>query len=251
LRAPLSIALLVFSTIAAAGDNETGLEARGVISPRSEAVIASDLVAKVETIPFKGGDRFEKGDALVKFDCRRYRAELKAARADERASLLQVNENKELHRHKAVGINQLEISRAKHAQSVASADALEVRISQCTIAAPFPGRIVEKLVNEHETPRANEPLLKIIDDQNLEIEIIVPSDWLRWLRVGQKFKFQIDETRRAYSARITTIGAAVDPISQTIRITGDFQFKPVEVLSGMSGTARFDSPATLQSIQKG
>lgn len=212
---------------------------RGIVISRSKAVVGSELMARIIRLPFSDGEHFVAGDTLLEFDCRRYKAELDAARADQRAAQLSVKENTELRRHRAVGLNELEISQAKLAKAKASADALAVRLSQCTIVAPFSGRVVEKIVNEFEIPKANEPLLKIVDDKSLEIELIVPSDWLAWLRIGEAFRFRIDETRRTYDVTLSGIGAAVDPISQTIRIKANFSDAPNDVLPGMSGSARF------------
>ncbi|MCH9809016.1 MAG: efflux RND transporter periplasmic adaptor subunit [Alphaproteobacteria bacterium] len=255
----LRFTLLLFLAIAASAPAiaqnqslETQLEPRGVVSSRSKAVIASELVARLKSIPFTDGDHFQKGDTLLEFDCRRYRAELDAALAEQRAAHLNVRENSALRRHKAVGANELEISRAKFAQAKAAALAIGVRMSQCKILAPFSGRIIEKLVNEFEIPKANEPLLRIIDHRNLEIELIIPSQWLSWLNTNHEFSFIVDETQNAYSAKVHSISAAVDPISQTIRVKGEFLSPPDKVLPGMSGTARFKNASALaQQVPKG
>lgn len=249
-----SSAILVACCTSALAADRTAFEIveapRGVVVSRSKAVIGSELVARIAKIPFKDGERFKAGDTLLEFDCRRYAAELAAARAEEQAMMLGVKENRELRRHKAVGLNELEISEAKLAQAKAQAMALEIRMSQCVIAAPFSGRIVEKVVNEFEIPRANEPLLRIVDDRNLEIELIVPSKWLSWLRNGDSFMFDLDETRKMYKARIRTINAEVDPVSQTIRVKGEFKELPEDVLPGMSGTALFEKMSSLADGQK-
>ncbi len=199
--------------------DDGSLEApRGIVISRSKAVLGSELMARIIKLPFSDGEHFAAGDTLLEFDCRRYKAELDAARAEQRAAQLSVKDNTELRHHRAVGLNELEISQAKFEKARASADALAVRLSQCKIVAPFSGRVVEKIVNEYEIPKANEPLLKIVDDKSLEIELIVPSDWLAWLQIGEEFRFRIDETRRTYNVTLSGIGAAVDPISQTIRI---------------------------------
>ncbi len=221
--------------------DDGSLEApRGIVISRSKAVLGSELMARIIKLPFSDGEHFAAGDTLLEFDCRRYKAELDAARAEQRAAQLSVKDNTELRHHRAVGLNELEISQAKFEKARASADALAVRLSQCKIVAPFSGRVVEKIVNEYEIPKANEPLLKIVDDKSLEIELIVPSDWLAWLQIGEEFRFRIDETRRTYNVTLSGIGAAVDPISQTIRIKARFSDSPNDVLPGMSGSARFD-----------
>jgi membrane fusion protein, multidrug efflux system len=40
-------------------------------------------------------------------------------------------------------------------------------------------------------------------------------------------------------AEVTRIGAAVDPISQTIKLAGMFKRHEFSILPGMSGTAQF------------
>ena len=101
---------------------------------------------------------------------------------------------------------------------------------------------MEKAVSAHETPATNAPLLRIVRDQALELQFVVPSRWLRWLRPGLEFTFAVDETGKSYAAELYRIGAAVDPASQTIRLRATFKRQSAELLSGMSGTARFPGP---------
>lgn len=217
-------------------------QARGVVTAKTQAVIATDIVARVETLPFRAGDRFETGDLLIGFDCRRYVAELDAARAELRAAERTLKANIALKKHKAIGANELAVSRAKADKSRAQVRIFEVRTSQCEIKAPFSGRVVDLHINRFEMPRANEPLIRLVDDRSLEVDLIVPSKWLIWLRKGTSMTFTIDETRKAYSAKIARIGAVIDPVSQTIKVSARFESETDSVLPGMSGTASFRSP---------
>ena len=215
---------------------------RGLVVSKYEATIASELIARVKELPLVDGGRFSKGDTLMEFDCSRYDAELKAAKAKMKAVQLEVDANKELAKHRAVGKQELRISEAKLEQVDADVDALLVRTAQCTIIAPFNGRVVEHLIHAYEMPQANAPLIRIVDDANLQIEVIVPSLWLAWLREGESFRFVIDETAKEYKATVNGIAATVDPISQTVKIKAAFENPVANVLSGMSGTAIFKSP---------
>ena len=100
--------------------------------------------------------------------------------------------------------------------------------------------MIEVAVNEHETVPSDKEILSILNDNDLEIELIVPSNWLNWLTVGESFSFQIDETGKTFDAKVNKMGAVVDPVSQTIKLIGKFNNKQLDgVLSGMSGTAQF------------
>jgi multidrug efflux pump subunit AcrA (membrane-fusion protein) len=78
-----------------------------------------------------------------------------------------------------------------------------------------------------------------LDDTSLEIELVLPSSSLSWLKRKAPFTFTVDETRKGYQARVKEIGANVDAASQTVKVTGVFDAFPTEVLSGMSGSAKF------------
>jgi membrane fusion protein, multidrug efflux system len=74
------------------------------------------------------------------------------------------------------------------------------------------------------------------------MQLHVPSGWLAWLRPGATFEVGIDETRRTYSATVTELGARVDPVSQTLRVSALIDGDHDDLLAGMSGIARFDVP---------
>jgi len=116
----------------------------------------------------------------------------------------------------------------------------QARTKDCVIQAPYSGRVAELAVNAFETPGVNQPLMKIIGSDELELRLIVPSNWLSWLKIGESFSFQVDETGDEHQALVTQVGAEVDAVSRTVAITAKFESLPATVLPGMSGTALFD-----------
>ncbi|MGL4637305.1 MAG: efflux RND transporter periplasmic adaptor subunit [Beijerinckiaceae bacterium] len=216
--------------------------ARGVIRPWHEVKIAVDLVAKVKSLPLRVGDRFNEGNVLLEFDCARFQADLRAAKATESEQAAVHRSNVTLQRHKAVGSNDVDISRARLAKATADAESLSLRISQCKIVAPFSGRVAERMVDAHELPQANQPLLRIVNDGALEIALIVPANWLKWLKQDQAFAFTLDDTGASAQAVVTRIGAAIDPVSQTVEVFGKLQGASDNILPGMGGSATFTQP---------
>ncbi len=67
----------------------------------------------------------------------------------------------------------------------------------------------------------------------------VPSTWLTWLKPGAEFQFQVDETDKSYVGVVRRLGAAVDTVSQTIKVFAKFAAPTPDILPGMSGTAQF------------
>ena len=212
---------------------------RGLIKPVEKAVISSEITGKVKRIPFKSGDKFNKGDLLVDFDCSFYRADLASAEAQYKSRKNVFENNKQLLALNAISDIDVSISEAEMDVARAERTMSAIRVGQCKIKAPYSGRIIEVAVNEHETVPSDKEILSILNDQNLEIELIVPSNWLTWLKTGEVFSFLIDETGQTLDAKVTKIGSVVDPVSQTVKLIGKFEGSIENVLSGMSGTAQF------------
>jgi RND family efflux transporter MFP subunit len=215
------------------------MTARVVIKANAEATISVFLSARVRALPFRAGQFFRKGDVLINFDCSRYVAELNGRKAALKARVLEARNNKRLLKHQAIGASAVAVSIANTQEARAAVDAQQALVSQCAVKAPYDGKVVERLIHEHETPSANQPLIKIVDRSMPQMELIVPSGWLVWLKAGTGFDLHIDEMGKTYRARVKRMGAVVDAVSQTIKITGEFTGSENSVLPGMSGTATF------------
>jgi len=220
-------------------DADEGFQIRGLVRPVARAELRTEIAAPVTKLPFREGEGFAMGDILVEFDCSRYIAELKAAEAAANAARVEFTSKKRLLAHKAVGKDEVLLAGARLDQNLAEVDIHKIVSARCSITAPFSGRIVSLTTSLHEYPKQNLPLMAILDDSRLEIELIAPSNWLTWLVPGSKFDFTIDETGRAITATVDRIGAEVDAVSQTIRLFAIFPVTDGNALAGMSGTATF------------
>jgi membrane fusion protein, multidrug efflux system len=213
---------------------------RGIIRAVETAMISTELTMRVAKVAFMEGERFKKGDTLVEFDCRRPRAELAAAEAQHHEMKLTLDNNRVLQKAQAVGRHDFDVSMSRVVKAAAEAEALRIRLDQCRVIAPYDGRVLELTLHAFETPQPGKPFIGIVAEGNLEIDLVVPSQWVRWLAVDVPLVFAVDETGTALLARVKRIGASVDPISQTIKIVAAFDQATSAILSGMSGTAEFN-----------
>jgi membrane fusion protein, multidrug efflux system len=226
-------------------DTKVEPEIRGVIKAKQESTIASKMTARIVNMPFGKGQSFRKGALLASFDCSVINAQLRAARAATSAYQKTYETNVELDQYEAVGKNEVAVSKANVGKASAEANAVRAQLSDCAVYAPFAGSVVEQIAHRGEVAASGQPLLKIQSGGDLEVELIVPSKWLTWLRPGATFSFLIDETGAKITGAITSLGAAVDPVSKTIRVTGSVGVVESLILPGMSGTAKFDNPGVI------
>jgi RND family efflux transporter MFP subunit len=208
---------------------------------RHDVEISSEVAAKIDRLPLKEGDAFAKGDLLVAFDCSLYRAQLAKAEATAAAARREQEVTGKLAALHSAGA--LDVAQAQARAKEAAADAAYMRttVGKCAIRAPFAGRVAKREAAPFEYVTPGKPLLEILDTGALEVKLIVPSRWLAWLRPGAKFTVHVDELDADYPAQVVRLGASIDPVSQTVGVSGRILDAHPELLPGMSGWASFPS----------
>jgi RND family efflux transporter MFP subunit len=213
----------------------TRQEIRAQLTPRRYTTIAAEVGARIRTLPVSEAGAFAEGQLLVGFDCSVQEAQRDKARAELEGAQASLRANQRLSELNSVGQLELDLARVSVTRGQAELATHQAVIDKCTIKAPFPGRVAEQKVREQQFVQPGQALLDILDDTSLELEFLVPSSWLRWVKPGQALRVTIDETRKTYSARFTRIGAKVDPVSQSIKVAATIDGNPGELVAGMSG----------------
>lgn len=217
-------------------------EIRAQLMPRRYTTVAAEIGAKVNRIPLAEGSAFKAGQLLVGFDCSLQQAQLQKAQAELDGAAQTLKSNQRLAELNSVGQLDLDLSRSAVNKARAEIGANQAVMAKCSVAAPFAGRVAEQKVREQQFVQAGQPLLDIIDDSVLELEFLVPSRWLGWLKVGNAFQVQIDETGKTYPAKFIRIGARVDPVSQSVKVAAAIDGRFPDLMAGMSGRVQVRQP---------
>lgn len=212
---------------------------RFVIQAPQEAQLASQMSGKLTRFLFQDGASFRKGDRLVEFDCDERSAQLDKARAARTKAEKTEASQKQLLGLKAISDLDYESARADLQGAQADVAMAEAQVRQCTIYAPYNGRVVRRIANQYEHMTVGTPLMQIVESGTFRLELLVPSNWLRWLKKGTEFRLHIDELNTDVKGRVTALGARVDAASQTIDIRAEILGNTPGLLPGMSGTADF------------
>lgn len=215
-----------------------------IIRPKDQVTFSSETAASVSNIAVKESSSFQKGDTLLELDCRLPKAELKKVQAQQAAAKVARDAAKKLQSYGA--ISDFEVVKAVSDEQIANAevDKLNAIVDKCVIKAPFNGSVSEVMVHEHESVKPGDPLVKIVNTENLEFEMQIPSCWLSSLHLGSTFKVHINETNKDIPAEITKVNPEIEPISQSVKIIATITTPDPTLLPGMSGQAVF-SPGQL------
>jgi len=215
---------------------------RAQLVPREFTTLSSETAARIDRISRRAGERFKKGETLIEFDCVVQRAQVAKARAVLKAVEKTYAVNRRLFDMKSLSGLELEVSAAEIDKAKADLAVAEATQSKCVVEAPFTGIVVDQKAREAQYTTPGQALLEVLDDRALELDFIVPSAWLRWLKPGFVFSVAVDETGKTYRAHVALLGGKVDAVSESIRITAAVDGDVSDLVPGMSGRVLIAPP---------
>ncbi len=210
------------------------------LAPRERIPLTTSLDAAIVEITVHEGDEVAAGQRLVTFDCTTIEAQLNKAMALLNAAREKHLVMEQLLELKSVGSLETRASLAELESATADAAFHTARMGGCEVTAPVSGKVSKLDAHRGQYLLEGDTLMEIIDNRILEMEMVLPSSWLAWLRPGSPFSIKIDETGKTYPAKVKRIGAEVDPVSQTFKAIGSITGRHQELVVGMSGAAFFD-----------
>jgi membrane fusion protein, multidrug efflux system len=214
---------------------------RVLLIPDGETTLSSPVTAKIKMLSATIGASIATGQTLVSFDCDEPVARLTMANA-ELAGAVESHEAK----IRMQGLEQasdVEVALAASAAAKARGQVAlqKAQVAQCTVVAPWSGRVSKVHVRNHMSVTPGQAMLDLVKSGPLRIKLNVPSRLIGKIRAGTLMDVSIDETGKTYQARIQAFNSRVDPVSQTIEIEAAISKYHPELLPGMSGVANLSS----------
>lgn len=239
-----------------ADDNDADTEVTNVVFfPYREAILASRIDGVVLANQLRIGQTFKAGEVLVKLDPTHYQIEIERVNATINEQLILLDFAKDAQKiqeemYKESMTSELEVKKARLDVATATArlqttainlkDA-KMQLAYCEIIAPFDGRIEEIITRSFETLKAGQPLMKIIDDNQLKATMFVPVSMLDKLKLGTEVTVTCTDTKPALvlKGKVYEIATRADPQSNTIKIHVLVPNKDGKVTAGMIGEFKY------------
>ena len=137
-------------------------ESRALVVASQEAILSSELAARIENIAVKEMQRFKKGDLLIQFDCSLYEAQKDVVSANANSALIKLKSDEQMLQMRSIGKYELEVSISEYEKAKSELRIAELNVERCQIKAPFDGAVEEVVVNTFETIQPQVELMKII-----------------------------------------------------------------------------------------
>ncbi len=202
------------------------------VEARDTTLVASRLLARVNTLKVRPGDTVEAGALLATLEQGDLAARAKQAQESLKSVIARFDEAKlaleraeSLRERQLIAQADLDGARANFAaltaQQAAAEQAVteaETALSWSTITAPIAGRVVERLVEPGDTVNPGQPLLSLYNPSTLRVEAWVREALAVNLQPGQSLSVTIPTLGVTAEAAIEEIVPAADPGSRSFKV---------------------------------
>jgi len=220
---------------------------------------------------FKPGQKFTKGQTLIRIDAAEFYAGVQSAKSDLYNLIAAVMPDLQLdfpeisskwqNYLKSFNLNATtpklpEVSSDKEnyfitgrgiVSSYYNVKNLEERLSKYTIRAPFNGVLVETLVTEGSLVRAGQKLGEYIDPSVYEMEVAISKVYASLLKVGEPVVLNNLDDSKTYKGVVSRVNGSIDATTQTI--TAYIEVKDNVLKEGMYLKANLNAKEENESIE--
>lgn len=203
--------------------------------PRERAVLSAEVMSTVTRIHKELGEIFKAGEPLIELDSTVYAANRDKARAQVETARAQLESKQSLLVDGGVSTVEVEAARLNLATARANLILAQKEVDDCTLKAPYDGRVVRVLVNRYETVQPGQKLIEIVNDRVLRAQFLVPSAALKQIAKGASVSITVPEAELKVRGAITHIGAVVDPASSRVKVFAEIANPGRTIRAGMRG----------------
>ncbi len=217
-----------------------------VIEPSAEVDLGSPVIGVLDRLDVQRGDRVRKGQVIgeLRAEVERKAIDLATLRANDQAEVqaaLAAREHAKREKKRAIllfqkklvskqyldkavteaSIAEHKLEQARHnlAQARKELALAQARLAQRILRSPIDGIVTERYLSPGQRVQ-DQPVVRIVATDPLDVEIIVPAEHFNRLRRGQTVRVtpQLAGLDGA-TGRIDFIDSIIDPASNTFRVT--------------------------------
>jgi membrane fusion protein, multidrug efflux system len=254
----------------AGADLVDGIDVTGVLAPKSEAEVKTEIPGLVKELYVTEWVRVRKGQPLAKIGIAETEAMVKRAEANvenAKAALLQVRvaadrserERLRVLKLKEAGLatqqavddalSESEASKARIEAAKAQIRAGEEELSQArarlskgVVRSPIDGVVALKDVNVGSLTSdaaAAKPIFRIVDNRLMNLTVTVPSSQMAAVKLGQPLLFETDGVPgKTFTGKVMFINPSVNEADRSLKVVAEVPNVPEQLKGGLFAKGR-------------
>lgn len=198
------------------------VEALGTAGSNETVTVTAKVSDTISRINFDSGDTVQQGDILAELTDTEEAADLSEARATLEEAIQELNRTEDLSSRGVAPQSRLDEANASVQRARARVNALEARMADRIIRAPFSGVVGLRQVSVGELVRPGDVVASLDDTSLIKLDFTVPERFLSVLERGMN----VQATTTAFedvvfSGEIAQLDSRVDPITRTITVRAE------------------------------
>jgi len=225
----------------------------GTAKATKEVELSFRVAGPLITLPVKVGDKVTKGDVLTRIDPRDFevalaniQGQLNKAQANAKRAQSEYDRELRIMKQDAGATSQVAVDRKKSSRDQTRAEITSLsasvasskdQLSYTYLRAPFDGVVVNTFVENFESVKAGQKIIRLIDNSRIEMVVNIPESLISIVPHVQKVYVRFDSfPDRTLDATVKEIASEASQTTRTYPVTLIMdQPSDVTILPGMAG----------------
>ncbi|MCW9030079.1 MAG: efflux RND transporter periplasmic adaptor subunit, partial [Gammaproteobacteria bacterium] len=210
------------------------VEAIGTAQANESVSISSNVTEKVKEILFEDGQQVKAGDPLIVLEYAEEQANLQQAKAVQGERKLALDRLRRLAKKNLSTHEDLDRARLTLDQANANITAIQARINDRIIKAPFDGITGLRELSVGTLIEAGDKVATLDDTRTIKLDFSVPAIFLAEIKPGLKIEARADAiANKIYQGEIKSIDSRVDPVSRSVKVRAILANSDGRILPGI------------------
>jgi membrane fusion protein (multidrug efflux system) len=210
------------------------VQALGTAHANESVAITAKVTETVRRISFTDGQMVKKGDVLVELTDAEEAAQLDEARATYDEAVKQLTRVRDLVKRGTAAQTTLDTQRSLVDQAKARIDAIEVRLADRLIRAPFDGRLGLRQISVGALVTPGTVITTLDDILTLKLDFTVPEVYLDTIKPGQQVLAQTAAfPNRQFEGEVAAVDTRIDPVTRSAKVRALLPNKEGELKPGL------------------
>ncbi len=227
----------------------TGTAYVGTVEEGTAVAVSFTGIGTVNRVYVSEGEKVRKGTLLAEMDMTQAQNALATAKATHKQATDALERMRQLHENKSLADMKWVEVQTRVEQAEAMLQAAEKALADCRIYAPMDGVVGRKMLNSGETALPTQPVVTIMDINNLKVKVSVPEREIAQIRDTTSSLITI-EALGNHSIKGGKIekGVKADALTRTYNIHINIRNIEGNILPGMVAKVELQNKAELHGM---
>lgn len=210
------------------------VSAIGTARANESVTITAKVSDTISRIAFDSGQRVEAGDILVEQTDREEAAALNEARATQREARQENERFEDLAQRGIAPAQRTQETQAELDRATSRVRAVEARMADRIIRAPFAGRVGLRNVSTGELVGPGDVLATLDDDSVIKLDFTVPERFFSALETGLEVQAHSDAyPGEVFNGVISEVESRIDPVTRSVTVRAELPNEDGRLRPGM------------------